>query len=108
MAVEAQRPADTHFSEEAAENYAVGRLPKAQLAAFEEHLLLCERCRKRLNEEDEFAAAMWSSDGTAEAAPISAIPTAPSLPPASDSASQRSSSALRRGGLREFGVRVSK
>jgi hypothetical protein len=77
MAVEAKRPVHTHLSEEAVENYAIGRLAKAQLAAFEEHLLLCEHCQERLDEEDDFAEAMRSLTGMEDAAP----PSPDSLPP---------------------------
>jgi hypothetical protein len=98
MTVEAQRPVDTHLSEEAVENYAVGRLPEAQLASFEEHLFLCQSCQERLDEEDEFAAAMWSSDGTAKPAPLGT--TTRSFPPALASSCAGPSSSFRRGGLR--------
>jgi hypothetical protein len=81
MAVEAKRPVHTHLAEEAVENYAIGRLPKAQLAAFEEHLLLCEHCQEQLDEEDDFAEAMRSRTGMEDAAPLSPDFPAPSPSP---------------------------
>jgi hypothetical protein len=58
MALEAKAAARNHLPEEALENYAFGRLPRAQLDAFEEHLLLCGHCQERLDTEDHFASAM--------------------------------------------------
>jgi hypothetical protein len=55
MALEATRAAYAHLSEEVLENYAFGRLPQADLANFEEHILICTDCQKRLEIEDDFA-----------------------------------------------------
>lgn len=79
MAVEAKRPAHTHLSEDAVENYALGRLPKAELASFEEHLLVCERCQEQLAEEDNFAEAMWSLAGMEDAVARGDLSPAPSF-----------------------------
>jgi anti-sigma factor RsiW len=40
------------------ERYAMGRLAKASLARFEEHLLLCEECQDRVFEADAYLAAL--------------------------------------------------
>ncbi len=48
-----------HISEEELELYAVSRdFPEAQLAAVEEHLLICEACQDRLQQLDEYVAVM--------------------------------------------------
>ena len=48
-----------HISEDELELYAVSRgLPEGQLAVIEEHLLICEVCQDRLQELDEYVAAM--------------------------------------------------
>jgi len=43
-----------HASENALEEYALGRLLEPELASLEEHLLLCDECRERLRAVDEF------------------------------------------------------
>ena len=48
----------SHPDDEMVESYAMNRLPENQLASFEEHLLLCERCRKRLQLIDGFVQGM--------------------------------------------------
>ncbi len=40
------------------ELYSLNRLPEDEAAAVEEHLLVCEECRGRLEEMDEYVAAM--------------------------------------------------
>lgn len=47
-----------HPSEDALELYALQRLAEEDEAPLEEHLLICEKCRNRLEEMDEFVAAM--------------------------------------------------
>jgi anti-sigma factor RsiW len=46
----------SHPAEETLEAYALNRLPEEHSAHVEEHLLLCENCRARVEEETEFAA----------------------------------------------------
>lgn len=46
-----------HFDEEMLERYALGQLEGSDLAAVEEHLLVCQRCRDRVVELDQFIAA---------------------------------------------------
>src|SRR5438270_9390075 len=42
--------------------YAIGRLPEAEAALLEEHLLICEACSQRLAETDRFIAALRSAN----------------------------------------------
>ena len=58
MELEAKRALFSHLPEEVLEKYAFGRLPADELAAFETHLLHCEKCQERLAEQDNFAEAM--------------------------------------------------
>jgi anti-sigma factor RsiW len=48
---------DGHFDEEPLEQYALGKSTGADLAAVEEHLLVCQRCRDRLAELERFISA---------------------------------------------------
>ena len=47
-----------HISDHHVDLYALRRLPASQAADLEEHLLLCEACRDRLNETERFIAAL--------------------------------------------------
>ena len=47
-----------HPSDDDLEKYAMGKLPEAEGGPIEEHLLFCELCRERLDDTDEFVAAM--------------------------------------------------
>ena len=47
-----------HPSEETLELYAMRRLEEAEEARLEEHLLLCEECRERLQAADDYVRAM--------------------------------------------------
>ena len=49
---------DCHFDEEAAERYSLGTLPSEEAKQIEGHLLICERCRRRVAESDAYVAAM--------------------------------------------------
>jgi hypothetical protein len=54
-----------HISEDELELYAVSRdIPESRFAALEEHLLVCEVCQDRLQELDEYVAAMRQSPRT--------------------------------------------
>ncbi len=48
-------PADP---EEVAEAYAMDSLPEADAEAFNEHLLICSRCRDAVERADEYVRAM--------------------------------------------------
>lgn len=50
------------------ELYALHRLPEADLALLEEHLLICAECRKKLDETGDFALGMREASRT-ESAP---------------------------------------
>jgi len=49
---------ETHPSDDELELYSLGRMEEGQSRPVEEHLLVCEDCRRRVEEFDEFAAAM--------------------------------------------------
>jgi hypothetical protein len=56
-----------HQTEEQLECYALGRLPEAQVAVVEEHLLICDVCQHKLDEVEAFALAMREAIATAPA-----------------------------------------
>ena len=47
-----------HLNEDTLELIALNRLPEPNLAAAEEHLLVCDACRRALTEMDEYVATM--------------------------------------------------
>jgi hypothetical protein len=47
-----------HPDDEVVEAYAMRRLAEPVLSAYEEHLLICEDCQKRLQQMDEYLDAM--------------------------------------------------
>jgi hypothetical protein len=49
---------EDHCTDDALELYALGRLEDLPMEALEEHLLICEPCRVRLDETDIFVRAM--------------------------------------------------
>ncbi|MGA3017273.1 MAG: zf-HC2 domain-containing protein [Bryobacteraceae bacterium] len=49
---------DCHFDEEASERYSMGTLSGEEAEQIEEHLLICEACRRRVAESDTYVAAM--------------------------------------------------
>ncbi len=49
---------DFHGTDEQLELYALGRLGESECAAVEDHLLICARCRERLDEAEAFAVSM--------------------------------------------------
>jgi hypothetical protein len=52
-----------HITEDRFEVYALNRLPESEAAPFEEHLLVCEECRKRLAEWDAFVSGIRAAMG---------------------------------------------
>jgi hypothetical protein len=66
---------DRHPDDDAFENYAFDRLSANDLAAFEEHLLICENCQRRLERTDEYIRLM-------KAATAAYITEHPERPPA--------------------------
>lgn len=49
---------EQHFDEESLELYAFGRLAEARAELLEEHLLICEGCRTRLDTTENYMKAM--------------------------------------------------
>lgn len=47
-----------HLNEDTLELIALNRLPEPNLAAAEEHLLVCEACQRGLTEADQYVHAM--------------------------------------------------
>ncbi|MGD1097102.1 MAG: zf-HC2 domain-containing protein [Bryobacteraceae bacterium] len=47
-----------HISDDQLELYLMGRLNEQELAPLEEHLLICEECRDRLEKTEAYIAAM--------------------------------------------------
>jgi len=54
MAVESDR----HFDDEASERYSMGTLSGEEAEQIEQHLLVCEACRRRVAASDTYVAAM--------------------------------------------------
>ena len=52
------QPISDHVPEEELEQYCLGGLTDAKCSSLEEHLLLCEACRVRLTETENFIAAV--------------------------------------------------
>jgi hypothetical protein len=47
-----------HLDDDALEAYSMGNLAESEVGAFEEHLLVCEPCRLRLDQNDAYIASM--------------------------------------------------
>jgi anti-sigma factor RsiW len=60
-----------HFPEDLLESYAMGKLSDQEGASFEEHLLICPTCQKRLAEMDEFLGAARTAMSVLAQAPPS-------------------------------------
>ena len=52
------RHPNRHLDEADIEKYSMGDLRELEVAAFEEHLLICERCQQLLVETDDYVASM--------------------------------------------------
>jgi len=48
----------SHIPDDIMDNYALGRLPEAESAAVEEHLLVCHECQDRLHVTDVLIDAL--------------------------------------------------
>jgi hypothetical protein len=55
--------AQGHPSDEVLEKYSLDRLPESNLAAVEEHLLVCDQCRARLQEIEPLECVHYTDDG---------------------------------------------
>ena len=53
-----------HLNEDTLELIALNRLPEPNLGAAEEHLLVCESCRRAQTEMDQYVATMRRSAST--------------------------------------------
>ncbi len=49
---------DSHLGEEQIERYSLGEVSEGEAASWEEHLLLCETCRRLVEQSDAYATAM--------------------------------------------------
>lgn len=58
-----QEDIDDHQSGERLENYSLGRLAPFLTAAFERHLLVCQRCRAKLKAIEPYNFVHYTSDG---------------------------------------------
>ena len=51
----------THREQEEIESYSMGKMPEAEMEAFEEHLLICEQCQHAVAEFDAYVPAVRSA-----------------------------------------------
>jgi hypothetical protein len=58
-----QKDIDDHQSAEDLESYSLGKLAPSRTAAFEQHLLICQGCRARLNAIEPYNFVHYTSDG---------------------------------------------
>lgn len=58
-----------HLDETTLERYVMGTLSDAAAVEAEQHLLICERCRQRVTDSDNYIQAMRSAAATMPAAP---------------------------------------
>jgi anti-sigma factor RsiW len=61
--------ATRHICDDDLELYAMDRLDETDAAPVEEHLLVCEGCRERLAEWDEYVRAMLAAMAVKEPSP---------------------------------------
>jgi anti-sigma factor RsiW len=45
---------ESHLCDSLVEAYSLGKVPESELRAVEEHLLICEACRHRVEESDAY------------------------------------------------------
>jgi hypothetical protein len=62
--------ANCHVDEEEIERYSMGAMPEADVALFEEHLLICEPCQQRLAQTDVYVAAMREASARLRTGPL--------------------------------------
>jgi anti-sigma factor RsiW len=58
-----------HLDGEEIENYSLGRLSEEELAPCEEHLLICEPCRRQVEASDAYIEAMRQAAAEIRSAP---------------------------------------
>jgi hypothetical protein len=54
---------DDHQTGEDLESYSLGRLALSPMPGFEEHLLICQRCRAKLNAIEPYSVIHYTRDG---------------------------------------------
>ncbi len=69
----------SHIPEDMLEKYVLGRLPQANLATLDEHLLICPACQTNLQTLDEYFAVMKAATAAVHAK-LSALKTPPERP----------------------------
>jgi anti-sigma factor RsiW len=62
--------ANCHIDEEEIERYAMGATPEGAIAPFEEHLLICESCQRRLAHTDVYVSAMRQASARLRTEPL--------------------------------------
>lgn|GEM_PF-2059286 len=50
-----------HIPEDSLEQYAMGAFPEPEAGPLEEHLLICTACQERLQQTDDYVAAMCAA-----------------------------------------------
>jgi len=58
-----------HWEAEEIERYSLGTIPEEESARLEEHLLICESCRQRLSESDDYVSSMQHAAAELRRAP---------------------------------------
>jgi hypothetical protein len=54
---------DRHMERDEIERYSMGAITEEESAPFDEHVLICEFCRNRVTESDDYVAAMQGAGG---------------------------------------------
>jgi anti-sigma factor RsiW len=67
---------EPHITDDEIEGYSLGALAAEPAALLEEHLLVCESCRQRLSESDEFVRAMEAGAARLRREPVPDRPLA--------------------------------
>ncbi|MGA2723270.1 MAG: hypothetical protein ABSG79_12765 [Bryobacteraceae bacterium] len=62
--------ANCQVDEEEIERYATGAMPEGAIAPFEEHLLICESCQRRLAQTDIYVSAMRQASARLRTGPL--------------------------------------
>jgi hypothetical protein len=70
---------EQHFPEHVLESYAMGKAPSLDCGPLEEHLLLCEACRKRLTKIEEFIQVIRAAIAELEVHPHARFGPRPAL-----------------------------
>jgi hypothetical protein len=60
---------ENHPDEFQLEGYSLGRIPKPEALSLEEHLLICEACRQRLSESEDYGRSMQHASARSRTEP---------------------------------------